>query len=157
MKHSNIGLRVSLGFALFAFLLPFISVSAFLLGSQSVSGLSLALGGQDMSGGTRGPYAFALLPLLCLIAAFAVSLRRKLVGRWIGVLPLIPVFFFSILLAAPQGNGFVATQWAFGLQLCLVASLIAAALGFIGRQPVSHPAVAGVTAVEPPDSPTNVT
>jgi len=133
MQQNNIALRVSLGFALLAYLLPFASVSAFLLGSQSLSGLALAFGGENMSGGQRPPFPFVVFPLVLLIVAFLLSLSKKPLGRWIGAIPLVPVLIFSLLASNSGGNGFTELRWGLGLYSSLLASLAASIQGFMGR------------------------
>ena len=133
MKTSNNYLRIAFGIALFSYLLPFVQASVQMLGSQTYSGFQLAFGGSDsIGGGTRPPDGEIGLPLLFLIVAFLFSLRKKPLGRWIGILPIMSVFFFSKLFGE-DGNGFVGLQWRIGLFLCFWVSLAAAIIGFIGR------------------------
>jgi len=158
MQHTNIALRISLGFALLAFLLPFASVSVFMFGSQSASGLSMAFGGENMNGGRRPPELLILLPLILLVLAFVLSLGKKPLGRWIGAIPLVPFLIFSLLVSHSGGNGFAELRWGLGIYFSLLASLAASIIGFMGRvlpnnqTPFAHSHTSNSLETLPPDA-----
>lgn len=124
MQQSNIRLRLALGIALFAFLLPFFTVSSFLgtflSKSESFSGITLTIKGV-------APLPFTLF---ALIIAFVLSFNKNPLGRWIGVFPLLA--FASLAWSSKSGgNGFIEVSASLGYYLCLLASLVASILGFV--------------------------
>lgn len=151
MKNSNLALRISLGFALFAFLLPFYQVSVAFVGAQFLSGLGAAFGGQDPFGGNRAPLPPVFLSLLLLVVAFAFSLRRKPLGRWIGILPLIALFFLAQSFVGVE-NFMASVQPRWGLLFATLCSLVAAVFGFIGRTPASGASSAQTNSAKTHDS-----
>ncbi len=93
----------------------------------------MAFGGENMNGGRRPPEPLIWLPLILLVLAFVLSLGKKPLGRWIGVMPLVPFLIFSLLVSQSGGNGFAELRWSLGIYFSLLASLAASIIGFIGR------------------------
>lgn len=86
-----------------------------------------------MNGGPRPPEPLVLLPLILLVLAFVLSLGKKPIGRWIGILPLIPFLIFSLMVSQSAGDGFAQLRWSLGIYFSLLASLAASVIGFAGR------------------------
>ncbi len=158
MQKTNIALRISLGFALLAFLLPFAWGSIYPFGSKSFSGLAFAFGGKDMFGGQSQPIPSILWSFLLLVITFLLSLCKRPLGRWIGVIPLVPVLIFSDLASNSGGDGYIQLRWGLGLYASLLASLAASILGFMGRSAPEHQQmlVQDQLVNAPKDSPLNV-
>jgi hypothetical protein len=123
MQHSNIGLRIALGLALLSFFLPFVTISTFLVGTESWSGLSMAFEASEIT-----------FVLIVLIVAFILSFNKKPLGRWIGTLPLLSALILLHSESNPSwGNGFTQIRLGVGLHFCLLASIAALILGFMGE------------------------
>jgi hypothetical protein len=86
-----------------------------------------------MNGGPRPPNPLFMLPLILLVLAFVLSLGKKPVGRWIGILPLVPFLIFALMVSQSAGDGFAQLRWGLGIYFSLLASLAASVIGFAGR------------------------
>lgn len=135
------------GFALFCFLLPFVTLSC--PGGQfTFTGVQLAAGTTVKEPGMFGgvgtekkikPEPLALLALLCIAAGVCVGLFfRSSAGNWGGVtLGSLAVVFLLLLKgkinsdAVKQGEGMLQVTFGIGYWLALMASFLAAAFSAV--------------------------
>lgn len=121
-KHTNIPLRVVLGLALLSYLLPFATLRVFLVGTESVSGLSLLFEESNVT-----------VIFFVLLITFVLSFCKQPLGKWIVGLPLLAVLIlFRVVSNSTSGSGVFEVSLGAGIYCCLFASLAATILGFKG-------------------------
>jgi hypothetical protein len=132
MKNSNLALRISLGALIFSFLLPFYQLGMIFEGALTLSGFASAFGA-DFGGGKEWPGHGPLgLGFILGLVAFLICMRKKPIGRWIGILPL-GSFWFLFNNIEEGGNVLVSLKPLLGIYLATLSALVAAVIGFIGR------------------------
>lgn len=131
MKHSNIALRISFGAVLFCHLLPFFQIAMIFEGATSITGLGVSFGGK-LPNGEDFPPSPLIICLFLNLAGFALCFRKKLAGRWIGILPLFSLWVFINNLQTVEVIGF-SFKPAIGMYLATLCSIVTAVIAFIGR------------------------
>jgi hypothetical protein len=132
---TNSTLRTAFGVTLFCFFLPFAKISVSLVGGVTLNGWNLAFGSNLPGIGSMPPDGPTALCLIVLLVGFLLTLvKKKPIGRWIGILPLITVLKFASIFGADQNNIVFSMKFLFGAYLVFWLSLALAIIGFRGRE-----------------------
>jgi hypothetical protein len=107
-----------------------------MIGGITLNGWSFAFGSsRSPFDGPIPPDGPTALSLLVLIVGFAISMiKKKPIGKWIGILPLIVTLKLSTVFGGNQETMMFSIKFLIGAYLIFWVSLATAIIGFIGRE-----------------------